>query len=136
MNWKCYACEHIKTCKFRLCIQLMGYEGSHKQNNFLTMYIFRATIFLYYIHKESIPTCVEILFSDSSVSQLQSTATCKSICIRAHLSAKVGRLKCEVTDPEGLVYRSITVHLEVQKRLVSWLIIYSSVEKSTHECQR
>jgi hypothetical protein len=49
MNRKCYTCEHIKTYLFRLCIQMMGYEVSHKQNKLNTVCTFSVQLFYYVI---------------------------------------------------------------------------------------
>lgn len=113
MTLKCYTCEHIKTCLFRLCIQLMVYVGSHKQNKFNIVHFSCNYFLILYSQRIDTNLCVNTVFRQFCV-----TITINSNVyeyLLARLSAKVGKLKCEVTDPDGLVYRNITVHLEAQK---------------------
>jgi hypothetical protein len=115
MNRKCYTCGHIKTCLFRLCIQLMGYEGSLKQNKFNIVHFSCNYLIILYSQRIDTNLCGNTVFRQFCVTITINSNVYEHLLAR--LSAKVGRLKCEVTDPDGLVYRNITVHSEAQKSL-------------------
>ena len=87
-------------------------KGKISKTN-LTSYIFRATIL--YSQRTNTNFCGNIVFRQFCVT-IKINSNVKEHLLE-RLSAKVGRLKCEVTDPDGLVYRNITVLLEAPKGL-------------------
>ena len=130
---KCYTCEHIKTFLFRLCIQLMGYEGSHKQNKFNIVH-FPCNYFLI-TYSQRIDTNLRgktvfptVLRHNYNQQQRVRAFTCTSQC-------KGRKAQVQSYRPRRISLLQYHCALRGAKRLVSWLIICSNVEKSIYECK-